>query len=624
MNGAGAWAATYCRLGWKLVRLYGVASPAVCTCAKRNDCATPGKHPMDSAWHLTASNDEERVMSWLEHDSKSNIGLLLGPESGVIDVELDGDDAKQAWSDLGLGEIWTPTYQAGRGPHRLFAWREDLPAVAVRKVLGIEVRIGNGGRAAQSVIPPSIHHTGVTYQWVPGMSPDDVELQPLPERLLNLLWNEDGSGQRLFSRPPAREVMHRPIASGERNNDLHRFACAEAFRSPNIDDEREQQDLLVKIRAINSIQCKPPLDDGEVVALYRSAIGFVRKTRAAGMRADAAMAVVESGGLTAPAATPAAPRQTGLTPTGWQTVFTEIGLSYAPLVPDSDSEPEWGPGEWQLTIVHSDPIEYRMHVPHWRQFTADGTGNVTLSVDQYRSAPKVAAAVLGATGSVMLDDDPKRWRSIWDGGYKVRDNVSAGDRATKRAARGIKAKLLDNAAHEWPGATSLRYVLLASWLYDRLAQASQPSEDDIPDPTGRAAWRQDGTLWFAWGRVWEDIERQHRVEPGERLAMKRRLLGKMGDAADFRHEEYRHIGSRKSYVVWTRREFALLEDMATMLSAPPTQAPRGSVTVTATLAIGDVGGDDTPGEQRPATGLLEGRGDDGDQVLPGETDEPAY
>jgi hypothetical protein len=562
------------------VPLYGVAEPEVCTCWKGKDCGTPGKHPSGGeAWHLSATNDEDEVLSWFDNDRQANVGLLLGPKSGVIDVELDGDDAKAAWNELDLGEIWTPTYQAGRGPHRLFKWREDLPAVAVRKVLGIEVRIGNGGKAAQSVIPPSTHHTGVTYQWVPGMSPDEVELQPLPDRLLTLLWNDDPDRTaRSFSRSPAREVLHRPVLSGDqggvgRNNELYRFAVAEAFRAgPNLDNEREQQDLLLKIRAVNAIQCKPPLDDTECVTIYRSAIGFVRKNRAAGVTADAALVAAET--AVAPAA-PAA-RQPGLAATGWQRVFTEVGLSYAPLTPDSDSDPEWGPGEWGLTIVHSDPIEYRLHVPHWRAMTADRTGNVTLTVDQYRSAAKVAAQVLAATGRVMLDDDPKRWRQIWDGGYKVRDNVSAGDRATKRTARGVKAKLLDNAGEEWPGASSLRYVLLASWLYDRLSQASQPSEDDVPDPTGRAAWRQDGTLWFAWGKVWEDIERQHRVENGERLALKRRLLARMGAAEDFRHSEYRHLGgARKSYVVWSRREFAVLEDMAATLTTSATPEPPG-------------------------------------------------
>ena len=560
----------YAAKGWHLVPLYGVVQAEVCTCWKGKDCGTPGKHPSGgSAWQLSASNDEETISSWFQTEKPVNLGILLGPKSGVVDVELDGPDAEAAWNSLGLGEVWTPTYRAGRGPHRLFRWDEGLPAVQVRKPLGIEVRIGNGGKAAQSVLPPSRHHTGIFYEWMPGLSPDDVELAPLPEKLVALLWNDDGSGQLRTSiaRSPAREVLHRAVKSGERNNELHRFAVSEAFRAgPNLDDEREQQDLLLKIRAVNQIQCKPPMEDHEIVAIYRSAIQFVRKNRAAGVDERSAIEA---------AATAAAPvaRNTGAAiPTqGWQRVFTEIGLSFAPLVPDSGSEPEWGPGQWQLTVVHSDPLEYRLHVPAWRDYTADGTGNVSLTVDQYRSATKTAAQVLAATGTVMLDDDPKRWRRIWDGGYKVVDSRDDDGKArTSHTARGVKAKLLDNPTHEQPGASSLRYVLLATWLYDRLSQASQPSDDDVPDPTGRASWRQDGSLWFAWGKIWEDIERQHRVGDGERIALKRRLLARLRGDKDFTHKEYRHLGgARKSYVVWSRREFAVLEEMATERTADP-------------------------------------------------------
>ena len=556
--GIASLAASYAARGWKLVRLYGVTEPSVCTCIKGADCATPGKHPAGgNGWHLSATSDEEEVLSWFDGDRPVNIGLLLGPKSGVIDVELDGDDAKQAWLDLGLGELWTPTYTAGRGPHRLFRWSEDLPAVAVKKVLGIEVRIGNDGRAAQSVLPPSTHHTGKTYEWVSGMSPDEVDLQPLPEKLLNLLWNDDGTGQRLITRAPARAVLSRPVKEGERNNEIYRFACSEGFKcGPNLDDPREQQDLLLKLRAVNALQCKPPMTDDEVVAIYRSAIAYVRKTRVANLDTEVALEAAAKDGPP----TPPSPADRTVAKT-WQREFTECGLSFTPIDPDSD--PEWGPGEWRLTVVHSDPLEYRLHVPAWRSLTVQGTGNVSLTVDQYCSAPKVARAVLAATGTVMLDAEPGKWKRIWDGGYKVEDAKSS-QRPRKRVAIGVKAKLLANVTHEWPGASSLRYVLLATWLYDRLSQASQPTDDDVPDPTGRAAWRQDGTLWFAWGKVWEDIERQHRVNDGERLALKKRLLAHMAGVEDFKHAEYRHLGgARKSYVVWSRREFGVLEHMAT-------------------------------------------------------------
>jgi len=571
----GSLAGTYDR-GWKLVRLYGVVEPKVCSCWKGRYCGTPGKHPIDDAWQFTATDDEDKIAAWLDTDRPLNIGVLLGPKSGIIDVELDGTEAQKAWKELDLGEIWTPTYRAGRGPHRLFRWDESLPPIQVRKVRGIEFRFGNDGLASQSVIPPSTHHTGVIYEWVDGMSPAEIEPAPLPEKLLTLLWNDDGCGGGEKRRKPARLIMYQPIAEGGRNNELYRFACREATRSgPTIEQPLEQQDLLAKVRAINFLQCKPPLPESEVVSIYRSAIAFVRKNQSKLHDPQSAM---ECAGIIEPTTSdvraaeidaadatgsqPVAGCPTDREPKKTLEVFTANGLSFAPLTPDTNSEPEWGAGEWRLTIVHSDPLEYRLHVPAWKSHTPNNTGNVSLTVDQYRSATKVAAAVLAATGKVMLDSEPKVWHGIWDGGLKVHDHRHSTTPSPRRT-KGVKAKLLEIAEEEWPGSSSLRYVVLAGWLYDRLCAASPPSEDDIPDASGRASWRKDGTLWFAWGKLWEDIERSHRLAEGERLHFKRRLLARLG-IKEWNHGRHRHAGNQhRSYVVWTRREFGELEKMAT-------------------------------------------------------------
>jgi hypothetical protein len=536
----------YCELGWRIVRLNGVAKPSVCTCHKGARCPTPGKHPVGTEWQKHATSDEDVVESWFEDNENINIGVLLGPSSGIIDIELDDDAAKETWASLGLGEIWTPTYTAGRGPHRIFKWQDGLPPVAVKKAMGIEFRLGNDGKASQSVLPPSTHHSGAKYAWVDGLSPSDVETAEVPDKLLRILWNDDGAGPVAEHKPPASLIVHEKIEKGGRNNALYRFACDEGFRCRDINSEKEQQDMLAKISAINAMQCVPPLSPEEVVSIYRSAVAFVRKTQSVGMPIDVAMSQCERGIAEKKKRGDPTPKEKD-----WVRAFTVTGLHYAP--PRDGADPEWWPGEWQLTVVHSDPLEYRLHVPAWAEWTANGSGNISLSVATYRSSTKVAAAVLAATGVVMLDDEPGKWKRIWDGGGK------------KKPTRGIKAKLLDNVTHEWPGASSLRYVVLAGWLYDRLSQASQPNDDDTPCPTGRAAWRADGTLWWNWTKVWEDIERNHRVMEGERQALKRRLIGKFGDGAtDFRHAEFRHLGgARKTYVVWTKREFAVLEQMAT-------------------------------------------------------------
>lgn len=562
MGDSGAWVAEHCsRFGWKAVRLHGVRGEGVCTCWKGESCGTPGKHPVEQAWELGATDDEETILGWFAAAQQPNVGLLLGPKSGVIDIEIDSPEAHEAWQSLGLGDLETPTYTAGRGPHRLFRWQEGLPPVQVKKVLGIECRLGNGGRASQSVMPPSRHHTGKIYQWVPGLGPDEVPLATLPERLVTLLWNDDGGGIAAAPRlgRTARSILHEPVFKADdgpgRNNMLHAFAVREAFRAGNaIDDPIEQGDMLAKLRAINATQVRPPLDDGEVVDCFRSAISYARKTRANLHDPESAMAadgLVDDGD----AATKRAP----LSPEKTCTVFAESGLAYAPAPGQTDCDPEWWPGEWTLTVVHSDPIEYRLHAPAWDKYLARGIGSVSLSVDQFRSATKVAAAVLAATGKVMLDKEPGAWALIWDGGAKVRDGLSTAKPRTRKTI-GLKAKLLDVAAEEFPGASSLRYVDLATSLYDALANASQPTEDDAPDSVGRPSWRADGTLWFSWARVWAGIEQRTPLREGDRGAVKKRILGQMPGATEFREGRFRHAsGVRRRYVIWSRRELAALE-----------------------------------------------------------------
>lgn len=563
----GAWVAEHCSThGWKAVRLHGVKAPGVCTCWKGANCGTPGKHPVETAWELHATDDAETILEWFAAEQQPNVGILLGPKSGVIDIEIDSPEAHEAWSSLGLGDLETPTYTAGRGPHRLFRWQENLPPVQVKKVLGIECRLGNGGKASQSVMPPSVHHTGKIYRWVEGLGPDEVPLAPLPDRLVALLWNDDGTGAG--GSPvgrSARSILHEPVMKADdgpgRNNMLYRFAVREAFRAAgDLDSPLEQGDMLAKLRAINATQCRPPLNDSEVVGCFRSAISYVRKSRASLHDPDSAMAVdgiVEPAEATAGGAKrpPAAPEKTC-------TVFSESGLAYAPAPGQPDSDPEWWPGEWTLTIVHSDPIEYRLHAPAWDKYLARGTGSVSLTVDQFRSATKVAAAVLAATGKVMLDKEPGAWALIWDGGAKVRDFLSSKSPRTRKTI-GLKAKLLDVAAEEFPGASSLRYVDLATHLYDALANASQPNDDDAPDSVGRPCWRADGTLWFSWARVWAGIEQRAPLREGDRAEVKRRILGQMGGSTEFREGRFRHAsGTRRRYVVWTRRELAALEAIA--------------------------------------------------------------
>jgi hypothetical protein len=159
---------TLLRLGCKMIRL-----------------APRDKRPTMGGWQNWGTDDINLVEGWINRGL--NVGLLLGPESGVIDVETDSAEGELLARHFLLDHIdgagFTPTWRSARGIHRLYRWEPWMPTTAKIDLGGLEVRIG--GRAAQSVLPPSIHPSGAAYRWEirPFISTDEICVQEVPESL---------------------------------------------------------------------------------------------------------------------------------------------------------------------------------------------------------------------------------------------------------------------------------------------------------------------------------------------------------------------------------------------------------------------------------------------------------
>lgn len=137
------------------------------------------KRPVGVAWQDRSTDDAATAWGWVEK-GRANVGLLLGPASGVVDVEFDEWPGVDELAAFGLTDIQTPTWNSSRGQHRLYRWEPWMPKTAVVKVGLLEVRIG--GRAAQSVLPPSRHPDGTVYEWV--VAPQDAPIAAFPAQLL--------------------------------------------------------------------------------------------------------------------------------------------------------------------------------------------------------------------------------------------------------------------------------------------------------------------------------------------------------------------------------------------------------------------------------------------------------
>src|SRR5690606_12023885 len=124
-----------------------------------------GKQPIGNGWqdHTLTIDEAERLIDSTPHPA---IGIKLGP-GGAIDFDVDGPDEKVAFKWLFEDDpLVMPSYTSGRegGEHYLAAFNPRLAVIGkatikVRCPTGetITVRLGAGGKGAQSVLPPSYH-----------------------------------------------------------------------------------------------------------------------------------------------------------------------------------------------------------------------------------------------------------------------------------------------------------------------------------------------------------------------------------------------------------------------------------------------------------------------------------
>jgi hypothetical protein len=91
-------ALAYAARGWLVVPLHNPKQD-VCSCRKKN-CSSPGKHPRTEHGLKDGSMDEAQIKRWWEKWPNANLGILTGQGSGLLVLDVDGEDGKTALKAL--------------------------------------------------------------------------------------------------------------------------------------------------------------------------------------------------------------------------------------------------------------------------------------------------------------------------------------------------------------------------------------------------------------------------------------------------------------------------------------------------------------------------------------------
>jgi len=204
----------------------------------------------------------DEVEQWHRKHKDFNMGVATGNLSGVIIIDIDTPEGKNELKRYIPDDIVTPMCSTpSLGLHLYF----KTPAVpisnAVRFLPGVDVRAERG----YAILPPSIGRSGVSYEWLPGLSPFEVPVAELPSAVLELLTprmtlTPDGLFNRGRRMPEGDLLAH-----GRRDEDL--FHAANAMIKGGAGYQETLDYLLIL-----ASRCDPPFSPEEAKIKVESAV----------------------------------------------------------------------------------------------------------------------------------------------------------------------------------------------------------------------------------------------------------------------------------------------------------------------------------------------------------------
>jgi hypothetical protein len=237
-------------------------------------CQSPGKAPW-GAWKEFQGRlptEEELRRKWRDNPLL-NVGVALGPVSGLVGVDEDGPAGEESLAVLSGGDLpITLMFSSGRedgGRRRLYA---IPPGAQLRVTHPQGEQIAGGvsllGEGSQTVMPPSRHKSGRRYAWVPGLGPGEIDAALAPAWLVARMTRAKAHDANGCAGHGRLNGLAAPVGEriGERKRNVTLTSLGGSMRRRGMDFE----EVLAALLAVNERRCDPPLGAAEVEEIARS------------------------------------------------------------------------------------------------------------------------------------------------------------------------------------------------------------------------------------------------------------------------------------------------------------------------------------------------------------------
>ncbi|TGP27962.1 MULTISPECIES: bifunctional DNA primase/polymerase [unclassified Mesorhizobium] len=189
-------------------------------------CPSPGKHPSVQGWEShNASREPDTLMHLFDPKYNRrregvsdglNFGLVTGPDTGLVVLDIDGDEGRANLAKLEADHGPLPDtirVVTGSGGLHIY-WRSPDGVTTLNSASKIAPKVDFRGEHGFVVAPPSKHIKGGSYVWEKGCSPDDLELAEMPDWLVKLA--VEGGEQEAATKPgKAKQASAKERPSGK-------------------------------------------------------------------------------------------------------------------------------------------------------------------------------------------------------------------------------------------------------------------------------------------------------------------------------------------------------------------------------------------------------------------------
>jgi hypothetical protein len=252
----------YEEAGFSVIPVHFIGADGRCSCGSAR-CRSPGKHPKVT-WRAnqTTRLTADELRKSLADPKTTNVGIVTGPVSGIMVLDIDGEEGLKSLKDAGYPfESFpiTPTVKTGGGGlHLYFRYPEGDP---IKTQAGILHKVDIRAQGGFVVAPPSMHKSGKRYAWMEGRSLEDVEIAEYD--LSELMGKRQVSPKKVRATTCWHEELMEGAAEGERNQSATRLAGRYLSRGLST---RETLNALIAWNQKN----KPPLPERELDQIVQS------------------------------------------------------------------------------------------------------------------------------------------------------------------------------------------------------------------------------------------------------------------------------------------------------------------------------------------------------------------